>query len=278
MNYTLPQYSVLMSVYHKDNPDWVQISIESMLEQTVQPSEIVVLQDGLISEQLSALLSFYESQYHSLFKVFRFKENIGLGRALAIGVEKCQYAYIARMDADDYSMPERCQLELEYMKKHTDIEVVGSNVDEFIGNVDNVVAHVVLPEKHEQIYQYAKKRNPIRHPCLLFKKEAVLRCGNYRPMRFSQDYSIIVHLMLSGSKVYNIQKPLVFMRVANDFYKRRSGLNYFKINYRLNREFLNCRFFSPFDFFRRTLAQCVSCFMPNKIRELIYKQLLRSHS
>lgn len=271
----LPNYSVLMSVYKSDVAEYFQVSMDAMLHQTHKPSEIVLVQDGPINDQLKVLINKYSEGNPSLIKLFVFEENQGLGKVLAFGVEKCTNEYIARMDADDYCMPDRCQKELEYMVSHPEIDCVGTNVEEFYGDTSNIVAHVVLPETHEQIWKFAKKRNPIRHPSLLYKKSAVLRSGNYRHLRFSQDYSLIVDLMQAGCKAYNIQEPLTYMRVTHDFYKRRSGSKYFKINYTLNKSFLDQGFFSYTDFIKRTTAQFISCYMPNSLRQYIYNHLLR---
>ena len=271
----LPEYSVLMSVYIKDKADFFRTSINSMLNQTIKPKEIVLVQDGPLSQEMTNTVTEYRENYPDLIKYFSFVDNQGLGKVLAFGIEKCAYKYIARMDADDFCLPTRCEKELQYLVEHPEIDVVGTNVEEFMGDISNVVAHVVLPDSNEKIWNFAKKRNPIRHPSLLYKKDAVLRCGNYRPLRFSQDYCIIVQLMMAGSKAYNIQEPLTFMRVTNDFYKRRSGMKYFKINYGLNKWFKEQGFFSSKDFLFRTSAQFVSCFMPNSLREIIYNKVLR---
>ena len=271
----LPDYSVLMSVYKKDNADFFKTSLDSIINQTHRPSEIVLVQDGPIPSSLEHLINNYRKDNPTLIRYFSFESNQGLGKVLAFGIEKCSFKYIARMDADDYCKPERCQKELEYLLNHPEIEVVGTNVEEFMDDINNVVAHVVLPETHDDIYSFAKKRNPIRHPSLMFTKDAILRCGNYRPLRFSQDYCIIVQLMMAGSKAYNIQEPLTYMRVTKDFYKRRSGKKYFMINYNLNKWFKEQGFYSFSDFWVRTSCQFVSCFMPNSLRELLYNKMLR---
>lgn len=264
-----------MSLYKKDNPKWFCISIDSILAQTVKPNEIVIVCDGPLTEEINKVLHEYTDRYSELFKVYRLPRNFGLGVALAKGVGFCKNDLIARMDADDYAAPTRCEKQLEVFLKNSKIDVVGSNVKEFVGDTSNVVSHVVLPENQPEIVKYAKKRCPIRHPALMYKKEAVLRAGNYRNYRHAQDYNLIVHMILSGAQIYNIQENLMFMRVSPDFYKRRGGIRQAKLVLRLKKEFYDCNFYSLGDFLISGIGNAVIALLPNGLRTVFYKIVLR---
>ncbi len=269
------KYSVLMPLYFKDNPEWFVLAFDSIVNQSLTPDEIVIVCDGPISEQLQNLLDSYKIRYPSILKVYYFEQNRGLGLTLADGINFCKNEYIARMDADDYSVPNRCEIQVNILNENPDLDLVGSNVDEFIDSIGNPVAKVRLPEKQEDIYNFAKRRCPIRHPTLMYKKSKVLQAGNYRDYRHAQDYNLIVHMLLNGCKMYNYQDVLVYMRVSQDFYKRRGGWKQCKLILRLKKEFYNYGFYSFSDFVISGIGNALVCLMPNKLRGLFYKKVLR---
>lgn len=269
------EYSVLMPLYKKDNPEWFQYALDSILNQTKVPNEIVITCDGPLSEELENALQKNLRKAPNLYNVYRFKENVGLGVALAKGIELCKNELIARMDADDFAVSNRCEKQLAVFKENPTIDVVGSNVEEFVGDISNVVSHVVLPEKQSEIVKFAKRRCPIRHPALMYKKEAVLKAGNYRNYRHAQDYNLIVHMILSGAQIYNIQENLMYMRVSPDFYKRRGGVEQAKLVLRLKKEFYDCKFYSLGDFLISGVGNAVIALLPNTLREALYKAALR---
>lgn len=269
------KYSVLMPLYKNDKPDWFKISLDSILCQTAAPAEIVIICDGPLTDELDGLLAAYIKAHPKLFNVYRFKENVGLGVALAKGVLMCSNELIARMDADDFAVPERCEKQLKIFDNRPELDVVGSNVEEFIGDRNNVVSHVILPEEQDAIVSYAKKRCPIRHPSLMYRKSAVLKANNYRDYRRAQDYDLIVHMIISGARIYNMQESLVYMRVSPDFYKRRGGVDYAKTILRLKKDFWDCGFYSWYDFLVSGVGSAVVAVLPNKLREFFYKKVLR---
>lgn len=269
------KYSVLMPLYVKDNPEWFKVSIDSMLNQTVAPDEIFIVCDGSLSEELDSELENYSEKNPGLFTIHRIENNVGLGVALAMAIPMCRNEYIARMDADDYAVPERCEKQLKVFFEHPELDVVGTNVEEFIDSIDNVVSHVVLPETHDEIVAFAKRRCPIRHPSLIYKKSAVIKAGNYRDYRHAQDYNLIVHMILSGAKMYNIQENLMYMRVSRDFYKRRGGVKQAKLVLRLKKEFYHYKFYSLKDYIISGYGNALIAVMPNKVRAAFYKKVLR---
>lgn len=271
----MSEYSVLMPLYKKDNPEWFQYALDSILNQTKVPNEIVITCDGPLSEELENTLKKNVRKAPNLYNIYRFKENVGLGVALAKGIELCKNELIARMDADDYAVKERCEKQLMEFETHPEYDVIGSNVEEFIGDLNNVVSHVILPETQDDIVAFAKKRCPIRHPALMYRKSAVLKAGNYRNYRHAQDYNLIVHMILSGARIYNIQENLMYMRVSPDFYKRRGGWEQAKLVLKLKKEFYDCHFYSFGDFMISGVGNAVVALLPNKVREIFYKQVLR---
>lgn len=200
---------------------------------------------------------------------------MGLGPALAIGIEKCKNEWIARMDSDDYSCPDRIEKEFEIINKNINLGLVGTNVKEFEENIDNVICEVILPQKNEDIYKFSKTRCPFRHPSLLYKKSEVLKAGNYREFYLCEDYDLYVRMLRSGCECYNIQEPLVYMRIGKDFYKRRGGIKYMNTIIKFKNEQLRIGYFSLGDYLKSTIPHIIVCLMPNFLRDYVYRNFLR---
>lgn len=175
---TFPPYSVLMSLYAKERAEYLCEALDSMLAQTVPPAEIVVVKDGPLTDELEDVLSEYEAANPGLFSFVSYSENRGLGYALARGIEACSNEVIARMDTDDHALSGRMQRQLALMAEQG-LDMVGSNVTEFVEAWDRPVATTDLPITHDEIVAYSKRRNPFRHPPMTFRRSKVLAAGSY---------------------------------------------------------------------------------------------------
>ena len=271
----LKKYSVLMSVYYKENPTWLKESIESILNQTVRTNDFVLIEDGILTEELEKIVEKYEKEYPEIFNIVRLKENVGLGPALAIGVKECKNELIARMDSDDFSAPERCEKELFMFEKDNSLDMVGSNIIEFTENIKNVQAYRKLPELDSEIKKYMRRRNPFGHPSVMFKKSKVLEAGNFKSYYLCEDYDMWIRMAKVNAKFYNIQEVLVYMRIGKDFYKRRGGIKYLKSILKFKREQYKNGFYSFKDYVITAGTSTVICLMPNFIRDIFYKKFLR---
>ena len=269
------KYSVLMSVYYKENPIWFDKSIISMMDQTIKPSEFVLVEDGPLTDELDKVVEKYENTYPNIFKIIKLPKNVGLGPALKKGVEECSYDFIARMDSDDYCLPERIEKQFEIFESNPDIGMVGTNVSEFIDTIENVVCNVILPETNEEIVDFSKKRNPLRHPSVMFKKSEILSAGNYREYYLCEDYDMWLRMIRNGCKCYNIQNIYVYMRIGEDFFKRRGGHKYFKSIKKFKKEQLHNGYFTKVEYLKTIIPHMIVCYMPNSMRDLIYRKLLR---
>ena len=264
-----------MSVYYKEKAEWLDYSIKSIFEQTIIPNEFVLVEDGPLTNELYKVIEKYKKKYKNVFRIIKIEKNGGLGPALERGILECQNEFIARMDSDDYSVPNRIEKQFEIFKKYPELDLVGSNVAEFEDEITKINCRVVLPEKHEEIYKFSKKRCPFRHPTLLYKKSAVLKAGNYREYYLCEDYDLYVRMLRSGCKCYNIQENLVYMRVGADFYKRRGGIKYMKTILKFKNEQLKIGYFSLSDYIVSSGAHIIMCLLPNKMRDYLYRKLLR---
>ena len=275
MNEILQNYSVLMSVYYREKPEWLRQSIESMLDQTIVTNDFVIIKDGKLTNQLDEIIDEYCEKFPNIFHIIELEENVGLGPALAIGVEECKNELIARMDSDDISIKERCERQLKKFREQPELDVIGSNIAEFIGDINNVQAYRILPQTDEEIKKFARRRNPFGHPSVMLKKSKVLDAGNYRSYYLVEDYDMWVRMIENGANCYNFEEILVFMRISEDFYKRRGGIKYLSSILKFKKEQFNNGFYSKKDFIISSFAHIVMCLMPNKMRDLLYRKVLR---
>src|SRR5699024_9824722 len=147
----MQKYSVLMSLYYQENPEWFVQSMESMVNQTILPDQIVVVLDGPVGDELTEKVNYYEETYSDIVDILALPQNIGLGKALDKGLEICRNDLVARMDTDDISLPERCEKELSFFENDESLALIGTNIDEFYDTPDNIVSSRVVPSSNEEI-------------------------------------------------------------------------------------------------------------------------------
>ncbi len=268
------KFSVLMSVYYKENPNYLRDAIESVLNQTVKADEIVVIKDGKLTVELDMILKEYNDKYEGLFKIIEFKSNRGLGVALREGVLRCSNEIIARMDTDDIARKDRFEKQLEILKDKN-IDIVGSNISEFDGEISNIISNRTVPEKSKDIELFSKKRNPFNHMTVMYKKDAVLKAGNYEEFLWFEDYNLWVRMFISGAKGYNIQENLVNARTGKDMFARRGGFKYIKQEINMQKFMLDKKYISYKEYVINLFERMMVRVMPNKLRGIIYLKLLR---
>lgn len=270
-----PNFSVLMSLYEKENPQFLSECLESLVTQTVLPSEIVIVLDGPISKQLEVVVDFYVGRYEGLFKVVSFAKNRGLGPALADGVLACANSLIARMDTDDIARSDRFELQLREFEENADLDICGSHILEFEGAPSNVIAKRCVPVAHEEIAQYQKKRSAFNHMTVMYRKEAVLRAGNYEDCPLMEDDLLWVRMLAAGANCANVDDCLVFARTGRAMIGRRGGWDYFKKYRRARKKILESGYISFFDYGETVLAQFLVALAPLAVRSIIFSKVLR---
>jgi len=269
------KFSVLLSVYIKEKPQYLNKAIDSILNQTVKPSEIVIVKDGPLTDELEQMISKFIKNYPDVFEIIDLEVNKGLGKALKIGLNKCKYNLIARMDTDDISKPQRFEKQLSIFKKKPKIDIVGSWVDEFEKDISNVISTRKVPQYNEEIKKFAKTRNPFNHPSVMFKKESVLEARNYKDFYLNEDYYLWLRMLNMDFEGYNIQESLLYFRVNKDTFKRRGGIKYALQDVKLQNKLLEMDFINKFEYLKNILTKPVVRVLPNFLREYIYKSLLR---
>lgn len=268
------KFSVLLSLYYKECPEYLHQSLLSIFNQTLIPDEVVLVKDGPLTEELEKVVLGYQQRYSSL-KIILLPQNQGLGRALNEGLKHCSYDIVARMDTDDIAKPNRFEKQLSFLKAHPEIDVVSSWIDEFEGTIDNILSIRKLPETPEELFQYGKSRCPVNHPAVMFRKSAVLRSGGYLHFPLFEDYYLWVRMLMNGSKFYNIQESLLYFRTSPDMFKRRGGLKYALTEMKLLHRFYKLGYISLSQMLKNDMVRAMVRLMPNSLRSFIYQKILR---
>ena len=204
-------YSVLMSVYKNESPEFLETSITSILNQTKKTEDFVIVCDGILTKELDDVIAKYESSYPEIH-VYKLKRNQGLGKALNFGLKKCKNELVARMDSDDISYVDRCELELEQFEKNKCLKLVGTFVEEFIDDPNKIIAVKEGPCTQEEIVKFSRRRNPFNHPTVMYSKSYVLKHGGYSSLRKGQDFELFLRLISDGMECMNINQPLLKFR------------------------------------------------------------------
>lgn len=268
------KFSALISVYKKENPVFFKIAIESILNQSLMPSEIVIVKDGILTESLDAVIETFVLKHPDLFFIVQLDENKGLGKALAIGVEACNYEYIARMDSDDICAVDRFETQIEFMIRNPTVDVCGMWIEEFGQEIGDIKSLRKVPELSADIWQMLKKRNPMNHVTVMLKKDSVLKVNNYEGMTSYEDYYLWAKMLKNGCEFANISKIGVYVRVGNNMIGRRVGLIYYKSEYVFFKKLYEMNVINIYRLVINMFIRLVR-FLPMPIIREIYKNLLR---
>ena len=315
-------YSVLMSVYGGDSPEYLETALKSIYDdQTKKPDEIVIVEDGPITEELDKCIagfaehvaekkggtvagenddcscaqtedslneeSFTDSgnaengnstKHHTVVKRFRLPDNRGLGEALRIGSEQCTGDYIIRMDSDDVSDPRRVELMDRYLTKHPEIDVLGTDIGEFMDDPSKIIRTRVCPRNAKGIARMCRKRNPMNHVSVAIRKEALDEVGGYIALPLLEDYYLWVRMIAAGKVLRNIGKSLVHVRIGNGFEKRRRKVDRVT-NWKKIQDFmLEHKMINRFEAFRNMISIRLFVYSPVFIKKFAYNRLLRKRS
>ena len=271
----MEKYSVLMSLYKKEHPEYLRLALDSMINQTVKPDEIVLVEDGPLTQELYAVVKAYRDKYPELLHIVVNKKNLGLGLALNVGLKACRNELVARMDTDDISKPDRCEKQLKRFEKKPKLSIVGSHIDEFVGDKSNVISQRRVPTTSRAIYEYAKKRSAFNHPAVMYRKSAVLSEGGYDDLKRNQDVDLFGRMLFKGHKAENIDEALLWFRSSDELAARRKSWENTWSYIDTIRRFWRIGYSSFFDFAIVSVAQTGMYIMPMSVQKWIYKYFLR---
>lgn len=270
----MEKYSVLMTVYTKDNPEYFSLALESMINQTYKPDEIVLVKDGPIVDTLQEVIDYQLSQGAPIVQV-QLSKNKGLGLALNEGIKVVKNELIARMDSDDFSMPERCELQVKEFIRNPCLDIIGCPVLEFVGDIDNIVGERKVPINNKEIYRFAKKRDPFNHPTVMYRKSAVERAGFYSDYRKNQDTDLWIKMLSNGAICMNLEEPVFRFRFDEGTYKKRKSWINTKILIEIRYKAWKSGFNSFGEFLMVAGAQLGMYILPVGFQKFLYQKILR---
>lgn len=266
-------FSTLLSVYKKERPEYLNQALESIWEdQTLKPSQVVLVQDGPLTPDLYSVISLWEEKLGSTLTSVILNENVGLAAALNEGLKFCEYELIARMDTDDVATPERFKLQLQFMNENPEISVSSGRINEYTDDLKTQLSTRELPLTHDSIYNFAKRRNPISHTCAIFKKSAVLSVGGY-PNIYPEDYALWVLMLAKGYRFANIPQTLVKVRVGDAFNTRR-GWEFLKGEIKAFKLMYKIGFINKALYISNVLQRGFLRLSPNWMKKILY-QIMR---
>lgn len=269
-----PDFSVLMSVYKKENPNFLDQSLTSVERQTILPTEIILVEDGPITDEIQKIISWHQTKFINNFKVIKSIRNKGLGNALRLGTQFVSTNWIARMDTDDISVPNRFENQLKVIAKNPNLAIIGGQVSEFISGSLKIVGYRKVPTSEGLIRQFIKWRNPFNHPSVMINKKALQDVGGYIPYGNLEDYYLWSRIIVKGYQVCNVSDVLVKMRVDKGMYQRRGKISNIKYFYRLRRFLYHQNILSWREKIVGDWMMTLNILIPGWLRKIIYQHVL----
>lgn len=264
-------FSVLMSLYFKENSEHLNMCLLSLHQQTLKASEIVIILDGEIGQDLHSVLDSWKNDLP--LKIYPLDINIGLGRALNYGLQQCSYDIVARMDTDDICRPNRFEVQVPLLKKDDELILIGSAIREFDGSVANIKGVRFSKSSSKEIKDYARIRNPFNHMSVVFRKSAILSLGGYLHHLYMEDYNLWLRLLASGAKCINIPDVLIDVRAGDAMLSRRSGVQYIKSEWQLLRLKIKLKIDSTTNGYLIFILRAAPRLFPQNMLALVYKNL-----
>jgi glycosyltransferase involved in cell wall biosynthesis len=269
-------FSLLLPVYGGDDPEhFTRAFRSSVTEQTRPPDEVVLVRDGPVPAALDDALSAVEATCAVSVTRVDLASNVGLAQALEAGLRASRNDVVARMDADDVSVPERFAIQLPVIEQGADL--VGSALVEFHGDEDNVVGSRPQPTQMSQIVEQARFRDPFNHPTVVFRRSAVAVAGGYRELPLMEDYWLFARMIQSGARVANVPEELVKYRVSSGAYARRGGWQLLRSEVALQGHLRRSGFVTGPQYLRNLAVRGGYRLVPETMRRAAYRRLIAEH-
>jgi glycosyltransferase involved in cell wall biosynthesis len=250
-------------------------ALNSLVNQTLVPSEIVLVKDGVLPQDLEAVIMTFNQSNPNLMKCVSLQKNTGLGNALYVGLKECTYSLIARMDSDDISRKDRFYKQVTYMNNNLQTMVLGSDIEEFNNHPGDLKRVRRLSADPKDLAKLSRLRNPLNHPSVIFRKEKILEVGSYKTMPLFEDYYLWLRIIKSGGEIVNMNETLLDFRVGGGMINRRHGLSYMKKEWHFYFSAWSEGLLKNTDFFKVIILRLPLRLLPLKFMALIYKGVLR---
>jgi len=267
-------FSVLIPVYDGERSEHFSRALASIVEQTLVPTEVVLVKDGPLRGELEKVITCYISRY-SFFKIVALQRHMGLGEALRRGLEACSFDIVVRMDSDDISFSNRFEVQVPYLYANKNIAVLGANIEEFNRVPGDTGRIKKVPTSPDKIRAYSKFRCPVNHPTAAFRKSAIIGVGSYKEMLLFEDYYLWMRLLRKGYVIENLPVSLLYFRMTKETMKRRQGFGYFRKEMVFFNTLKNEKLISSFQYLTLISTRLPVRLLPNRLCLFVYNQLLR---
>ena len=270
------QFSVLIPVYAKEKYENLEQCLDSVINQTRKPDEIVIVKDGILPDNLEKLINKKINEHKNIeIRAHQIQKNVGVGMASNIGTKLCKHEYIARIDSDDIAVPKRFEIQTDYLEKNKEIDILGGYIEEYNENMKNLISKRIVPIEDKEIKEEMTKRCAINHSTVMYKKSKILEVGNYPDRRTMEDYELWIKCVKKGYQMHNIGVVLSKNRTGDTMYKKRTGKDYIKNIVEIENLLYSLKMISIFEKWYNTILRCLVALIPLKIRRIIYIKLLR---
>jgi glycosyltransferase involved in cell wall biosynthesis len=267
------EFSLLMSVWAGDDPDFLEAAFRSVVhDQTRPPDDVVLVQDGPVPQPLADRIAELLASSPAAAQLLALDANVGLGVALDQGMAACAHDIVARMDADDIALPHRFEVQVAIVVDGVDL--VGSALLEFGTDPADIVGKRVPPLDPDAIVRYARFHQPFNHPTVVYRRAVVEAAGGYRHLALMEDYLLFAKMIQQGCSVANVAEPLVLYRVGAGAYARRGGVALLKSEWRLQRTLRRLGFTNRAQFARNVVIRGGYRLVPEPVRKVMYRRLI----
>lgn len=263
--------SVLMTTYAGTPADFLYDAIDSVAKCVPKPAQLVLVVDGPLNKKEEDLLEEIEaSKKFSFLDIVRLPKNCGLGTALNAGVPYCSYDWIARMDSDDYCLPDRFKLQWKLTQDRPDVDLVCGWQIDFEEKFGSWTGIKTVPEEHEDIASTLIWRCAVPHPSIMVRKSHLESIGGYWKHRFAEDYDLFFRLISNGTRFYGIQKVILAVRAPPAQRNRRGGWKVLKLDLLFRWACFRRGDFGFFTLMSTSIVYSAFRLSPNFIKSLFY--------
>jgi hypothetical protein len=267
------KFSVILPVYKRNSYTEFKKSILSIVYQNVLPSEIIIIYDGPVSPRIKNFVEQLKKKLPIFISILINSTNVGLGKSLAKAVRLAKFNIVARMDADDVCNKLRFYYQFKIMKKDKP-DVLGSNLLEYYKKDIKIKFN---PLSNLRIRKYLFFRNPFNHPTVMFKKNSVIKAGNYQNVSYYEDYYLWIRMSFFNFKFMNLKKILCTSTINNNFISRRSGFKYYKNYLFFLYKCKKINFYNFASILFLAFIRTVVFLLPKSFLNFLYSNFLRSN-
>lgn len=270
------KFSVLISIYFKEQPEHFNVCMESIWNnQTVKPSEIILVEDGPLTPELDKIIKYWEDKLENILKVTKLAKNVGTGKAKNIGLKQCTNEIVCIVDTDDISVSDRFEKQIKILSNDPELAILGGQIIEFIDDISSPSGMRNVPLTNLELRQYAKKQSPFNNMTIAYRKNKILEAGGYQHHLWMEDYNLFLRVIARGYKVQNLQDVLVYARIDNGMHGRRKGFQYIKSEKQLLDLKKQLKIQSPFYANMYFIVRSTFRLMPANLLGKIYNTFLR---